>query len=229
MFDVRMRAHTYSSVVGGLLRGAVWRALGGVGVFVEAVSAVDAVAREGRVGLEFAFDDRRCRRAPFRLFVGGGGVQGSGRLCQCLWTENLSSQTGSQASLEHIAWGLSSPCCPTLGRADASAPTCLSGPCRPARRPRKRGARVSGLHLHAKPQNRFFWLVTLIPARSQRVCQPAFVVSMQVATAEPARPLVCATQQSLSLWSKSLRHEQTRRIGSRQRSSSKSTEFSVGV
>eukprot|EP00962_Isochrysis_galbana_P021771 scaffold6436_cov113-Isochrysis_galbana.AAC.12 len=59
-----------------------------------------------------------------------------------------------------------------------------------------------------------FWLVTLKPARSQRVCQPAFVVSMHVATAEPARPLVCTTQQSLSLWSKSLRHEQTRRIGS---------------
>eukprot|EP00962_Isochrysis_galbana_P003927 scaffold1105_cov140-Isochrysis_galbana.AAC.6 len=49
----------------------------------------------------------------------------------------------SQASLEleHFARGLSSPCCPTLVRADASAPTCLSGPCRPARRPRKRGAR----------------------------------------------------------------------------------------
>eukprot|EP00962_Isochrysis_galbana_P043125 scaffold16329_cov121-Isochrysis_galbana.AAC.3 len=53
----RMRAYTYSSrVVGGLSRGAVWRALGGVGVFVEAVNAVDAVALEGRVGLEFAFD-----------------------------------------------------------------------------------------------------------------------------------------------------------------------------
>jgi len=40
MFDVRMRAHTYSSVVGGLLStGAVWRALGGVGVFVSMCNA----------------------------------------------------------------------------------------------------------------------------------------------------------------------------------------------
>eukprot|EP00962_Isochrysis_galbana_P032033 scaffold10483_cov112-Isochrysis_galbana.AAC.1 len=51
-----MRAHAYSSVVGGLSRGALWRVLGGVDVFVEAVLAVDAVALEGRVGLEFAFD-----------------------------------------------------------------------------------------------------------------------------------------------------------------------------
>eukprot|EP00962_Isochrysis_galbana_P051698 scaffold23153_cov135-Isochrysis_galbana.AAC.1 len=51
------------------------------------------------------------------------------------------SQTGSQASLERLARGLGSPCCPTLGRADVSAPICLSGPCRSARRPRKRGAR----------------------------------------------------------------------------------------
>eukprot|EP00962_Isochrysis_galbana_P042897 scaffold16154_cov122-Isochrysis_galbana.AAC.1 len=72
---------TYSSVsvVGGLLRGAVWHALGGVGVFVEAVLAVDAVAREGRVGLEFAFDhaDGRlpcCRwRCPTCTCRGGRG------------------------------------------------------------------------------------------------------------------------------------------------------------
>eukprot|EP00962_Isochrysis_galbana_P046274 scaffold18577_cov140-Isochrysis_galbana.AAC.1 len=53
----------------------------------------------------------------------------------------MSSQTGSQASLERFARGLSSPCSPTLGRVGVSAPTCLSGPCRPAQMPRKRGAR----------------------------------------------------------------------------------------
>eukprot|EP00962_Isochrysis_galbana_P047887 scaffold19770_cov129-Isochrysis_galbana.AAC.2 len=66
---MRMRAPTYSSVVGGLLRGAVWRALGRVGVFVEAVLAVDAIAREGRVGLEFAFDVAGRRLGAVWCFV----------------------------------------------------------------------------------------------------------------------------------------------------------------
>eukprot|EP00962_Isochrysis_galbana_P013752 scaffold3917_cov113-Isochrysis_galbana.AAC.7 len=44
---VRIHAPTYLSVVGGLLRGRVWRALGRgrVGVFVEAILAVDAIKK----------------------------------------------------------------------------------------------------------------------------------------------------------------------------------------
>eukprot|EP00962_Isochrysis_galbana_P027622 scaffold8684_cov112-Isochrysis_galbana.AAC.2 len=59
------------------------------------------------------------------------------------------------------------------------------------------------------------WSEPKTAARSLRVWQPqpAFIVSyrttfMDVATAEPVLPLVCAAEQSMA--SKSLRHEQRR-------------------
>eukprot|EP00962_Isochrysis_galbana_P035859 scaffold12306_cov147-Isochrysis_galbana.AAC.2 len=69
-----------------------------------------------------------------KALAGSGRVQGH-------WTGVLSSQTGSQASLEQMAWLFGSPCCPALGHAGVSATTRFPCRCRSAQRPKERRAR----------------------------------------------------------------------------------------
>eukprot|EP00962_Isochrysis_galbana_P024819 scaffold7630_cov122-Isochrysis_galbana.AAC.8 len=63
--------------------------------------------------------------------------------------------------------------------------------------PRKTQASLVGLRCRLNSTS--FLLVTLKPARSQRVCQPAFVVSIHVATAELARPHWSARRTAVTM------------------------------